>query len=737
MSHEIRTPMNAVIGLNQLMLSTQLTPKQRDYTKKIASSANALLGVINDILDFSKIEAGRMTIDQAPFDLREVLDNLSNVIVGQADAKGLEILFAKESDVPERLIGDALRLGQILINLAGNAVKFTDRGDVVIRISLLASDEKQARLRFSIRDTGIGMSHEQLDRLFHPFHQADGSITRRFGGTGLGLVIARQLVELMGGRLDVESCPGEGTTFWFDVSFERAMQAADELAIAPDELLGKRVLVVDDNSTSREILRHMLSKKSFRVDTADSGEAALNMIESRQRNKDEPYDLVLMDWKMPGLDGIETTRRIKNNLQLDFMPAILMVTAFGREEVMQEAEHAGLDGFLVKPVGESLLYDTILDTFGYTPSERRSSDGDAIALAGKTLSEIRGAQILLVEDNSINQQVATEFLEQLGMRVDVASNGREGAAMACSGRYDLVLMDIQMPEMDGFEATRRIRAEAAFSRLPIVAMTAHAMTGDYERSLEAGMFDHLTKPVDLNRLRDVLLRWIKPGKRPTDGLREVGATANFAEGPALPEIPGFDRNFGLQRAGGDQKLFRKLLQEFCFDGAGAARTIRVALAEQQARTAELAAHSIKGAASTLGSEPLATAASRLEVAIRAGETDLDSCLNEFERELDAFCLPLQAYFATVPEKQAKVPVAAADSVSRAVLVDRLQQLQHLLAAGDSETEDFIATLQNTPAYAGWQDELDTIAMHIEDVEFKIASTLVQGILDNLEKKAVS
>ncbi|MBC9073346.1 response regulator [Thauera sp. CAU 1555] len=739
MSHEIRTPMNAIIGLNRLMLSTQLSPKQRDYTKKIASSANALLGVINDILDFSKIEAGRMSIEQAPFDLREVMDNLSNVIVGQADEKGLEVLFAKDEDVPDRLIGDALRLGQVLINLAGNAVKFTDSGDVVVGIKLLDCDDKRARLRFSIRDTGIGMSAEQLDRLFRPFQQADGSITRRYGGTGLGLVIARQLVELMGGTLDVESRPGVGTTFWFDVGFERVMAPADEAPTAPAELRGKWVLVVDDNATSREILRHMLIRKSFLVDTADSGEAALEMIEARRRDRLEPYGLVLMDWKMPGLDGIETTRRIKNNLQLDFIPAILMVTAFGREEVMQEAAHAGLDGFLVKPVGESLLYDTILDTFGFTPPARSAGDGDNMLQAGRSLAEIRGARILLVEDNSINQQVATEFLEQLGMRVDVAGNGREGAAMACTGRYDLVLMDIQMPEMDGFEATRRIRAEAAFSRLPIVAMTAHAMAGDYEKSLEAGMFDHLTKPIDLNRLRDALLRWIKPGQRSTEGLRDAAAAAEDDKAPALPEIPGFDRSFGLQRAGGSESLFLKLLCEFCFDSAGAARGIRNALAEHELKTAEMTAHSTKGAASTLGAKSLAAAASRLEQALRAATPDVDACLDEFAGELDAFCLPLQAYFATAPEGPAKTAPdkAAASDAVRASLAERLRHLLSLLETGDSEAEDFIATLQNTPAYAGWQDELELIVAHIEDVEFKTAGTLVQDLLANLENKAVT
>jgi len=734
MSHEIRTPMNAVIGLNQLMQRTQLTPKQRDYAKKLGGSAHALLGIINDILDFSKIEAGRMSIEQAPFELHEVMDNLSNVIVGQADEKGLEILFAKDDGVPDRLIGDPLRLGQILINLVGNAVKFTDSGDVVVRITPLAGDERQTRLRFSVRDTGIGMTPEQLDRLFSPFHQADGSITRRFGGTGLGLVIARQLVELMGGELEVESQAGKGTTFWFDVPFERVVDKAGEPGLAPADLLGKRVLVVDDNATSREILQHMLLRKLFRVDTADSGEAALSMIEAQQRSQAEPYGLVLMDWKMPGLDGIETTRRIKNNLQLDFVPAILMVTAFGREEIMHEAEKAGLDGFLVKPVGESLLYDTILDTFGYTPRPRGTGEREAFEQAGKSLADIRGAHVLLVEDNSINQQVATEFLEQLGMRVDVASNGRDGAAMACSGRYDLVLMDIQMPEMDGLEATRRIRAEADFARLPIIAMTAHAMAGDRERSLEAGMFDHLTKPIDLGRLAEMLVRWIKPGERAGGGLRQCVDTAGQAGTPALPGIAGLDPALGQKRVGGDRALYLKLLREYCIDSANDAHLIGTALARQRVKEGELIAHSAKGAASTLGATALSEAAARLESALRCAAPETAACLEHFAQELDAICRPLQAYFAAIPVSAAVAP-GGKKAASRDSTSERLRQLLRLLEAGDSEAEDFVAALQDSAANASWRDELDTVALHIEDVEFKVAHTLVQRILENLDQEA--
>ena len=733
MSHEIRTPMNAVIGLNQLMLRTQLSPKQRDYAKKLGGSAHALLGIINDILDFSKIEAGRMSIEQAPFDLHEVMDNLSNVIIGQADEKGLEILFAKSDDVPDRLLGDALRLGQILINLVGNAVKFTDRGDVVVRITRLASSEKKVCLRFSVSDTGIGMTPEQLERLFSPFHQADGSITRRFGGTGLGLVIARQLVELMGGELNVESQAGKGTTFWFDVPFERIEEHAEEPGLAPADLLGKRVLVVDDNATSREILHHMLVRKSFRVDTADSGEAALRMIETQQRENAEPYGLVLMDWKMPGLDGIETTRRIKNNLQLDFVPSILMVSAFGREEIMHEAEQAGLDGFLVKPVGESLLYDTILDTFGYAPRPRPRGTGEdeAHGQADKSIAKIRGARVLLVEDNSINQQVASEFLEQLGMRVDVASNGRDGAAMACSGHYDLVLMDIQMPVMDGLEATRRIRSNPAFAELPIIAMTAHAMPDDHEKSLEAGMFDHLTKPIDIGRLTALLVRWIKPGARTGDGLRKSTSARERRASPPLPVITGFHPELGCKRVGGDNALYLKLLREYCVNNADDARRIGTALDEQRPKEAELIAHSAKGAASTLGASTLGEAAALLEDALRRSAPDTAFRLERFAQELDALCQPLQAHFATAPASAAASPNTK-HAIGHDNMSNRLRHLLRLLEAGDSDAEEFIGILQETAAHTRWHSELDAIAMHIEDVEFNTAHALVQRILDNLE-----
>jgi len=455
MSHEIRTPMNAIIGMTHLCLGTKLESKQRDYIEKVHHSAKSLLGIINEILDFSKIEAGKLEIEFIPFYLDEVLDDLGNLIALKAQEKGLEVLFDIYPDLPRALVGDPLRLGQVLLNLAGNAVKFTDQGEIVIRIVPVTVAEEWAEIRFEMQDTGIGMSPEQVGKLFQSFSQADTSTTRKYGGTGLGLAISHKLVEMMKGRIWVESEPGNGTAFNFTARFGRSPELEQNLRTdAPADLDRLKVLVVDDVASTREMLQATLGSFSFRVTCVDSGEAAITAVETA--SSDDPFRLVLMDWKMPGMDGIEAARRIQRIKNLAAAPTIVMVTAYRREAVVRQVEEAGLEGFLVKPFTPSTLMDTIMGVLGDLEGFRRAgqTEGD---WAIRAVEDLEGARVLLTEDNKINQQVAQELLTQAGLTVTIANNGREAVDLIARQAFDAVLMDIQMPVMDGYEATRKIR----------------------------------------------------------------------------------------------------------------------------------------------------------------------------------------------------------------------------------------------------------------------------------------
>lgn len=597
MSHEIRTPMNAIIGFTHLCLQTELTSAQRDYLEKVSLSANLLLGVINDILDFSKIESGKLDMEKAPFSLEGVLKGVAAVVSIRAEEKHLEFLIDKEFRIPQLLIGDSLRLGQVLNNLANNAVKFTEAGEIEVRIRLESQFLDRIMLRFTVRDTGIGMTSEQLEKLFQSFSQADVSTTRKYGGTGLGLAISKRLVELMGGQISVESAPGEGSTFTFDIPFTYLPDEARNL----EYLNVLKVLVVDDNDNARRLMLSCL--ESFGIEAMGASGSLEGLAEvERADGMDQPFSCVALDWSMPGLSGLEAARRIKQELPLRQRPCVIYLSGHKHTEMIYESGAAMLlDAVINKPVMASSLYDALMicsSGHGELPPPVPASDIHA---------DLAGLRVLLVEDNKFNQQLANTLLMRAGIEVGIADDGVEALQALQRERFDAVLMDMQMPKMDGLEASRLIRENPALADLPIIAMTANAMIGDRESCLAAGMNDYISKPIQYEAMYATLARWTHREGQPAE--KPAAKIQHLAEPAAI-----LDSGKAMASMGGEG-IYLTMLEKFIPSQGQAAQSIQEALSASDRETAERLAHTLKGVAATIGAFPLAESAGQLETAI--------------------------------------------------------------------------------------------------------------------------